>query len=360
VQELTIPPAAPRAGRLRYRSLLSRLRPREDGGSVATIVAIMLGGGVLLGMGALTVDVGQLYVERQELQSGADAAAMAIAQDCAKNGIDECRTRANTIAAQYADLNAKDGESGVLLACVNDGTEAPCSAPSGNLTDCIEEIPGGTPYAEVKTRTSQRGTSLLMPTFARALAGNSSYPGTTVAACSRSSWQNMPTGQPYGLTISNCEYKKSIDGNGAIIEVHYRHTQSSDCGTETSGFGLVKGPGDCLSPPDTGPGSQITDSQYEDPAYPDAEHSAIAAKCEEVLKHSLETKTPILIPVFEEWEYNGARKWFNVAGMAGFVVTGYAGIPGVPTWRQEGDCDCMQGQACLYGYFLPGFGPAAN
>ncbi|MCW2506418.1 MAG: hypothetical protein JWO79_4702 [Actinomycetia bacterium] len=336
----------------------------DDRGAVATIFAILLGGGVLLGMTALTVDVGQIYVERQELQSGADSAAAAIARECAAKGIDTCRADANSIAAQYANANAKDGQSAVLVACVNDGTQGSCAPVRGNLTDCIEPIPAGSPYVEVHTGTRQKGGDLLLPSFARGLAGNTDYQGVDVAACARSKWVTVPTGSPSGITISNCEYQKSISSgsSGTIVHVHYRHTVSSDCGTETSGFGFVKGPDGCVTPPGTAAGSKIYDSEYNDPNY-NTPQSQIAADCEAVLKHSLDTKTPILIPVFTEWQYVGspvARKWYNVAGMAGFVVTGYAGVPGIPTSRSEGDCDCMQGQSCLYGYFLPGYGPGTG
>ena len=46
-------------------------------------VAVLIGGGVLFGMGALVIDVGQLYQNRAELQNGADAAALAVAKSCA-------------------------------------------------------------------------------------------------------------------------------------------------------------------------------------------------------------------------------------------------------------------------------------
>jgi len=56
-------------------------RLRNDDGSIAIIVAIVMV--VLLGMATLVVDVGRLYVERRQLQNGADAAALAVAVDCA-------------------------------------------------------------------------------------------------------------------------------------------------------------------------------------------------------------------------------------------------------------------------------------
>jgi len=64
------------------RLILARLR-HDERGVVAAIVAILLGTGVLLGMGALVIDVGQIYQERAELQNGADAAALAVAESCA-------------------------------------------------------------------------------------------------------------------------------------------------------------------------------------------------------------------------------------------------------------------------------------
>ncbi len=39
----------------------------------------------LLGFAALAVDVGMLYAERTQLRNGSDAAAIAVAQKCAKD-----------------------------------------------------------------------------------------------------------------------------------------------------------------------------------------------------------------------------------------------------------------------------------
>ena len=58
---------------------ITALRDDERGAS-AVLVAILLV--PLLGFAAIALDVGALYVERGQLQNGADAAALAIAQDC--------------------------------------------------------------------------------------------------------------------------------------------------------------------------------------------------------------------------------------------------------------------------------------
>lgn len=73
---------------------------------------------VFLGMAAIAVDIGKLYQERRELQNGADAGALAIAEDCARSvlncaasGVEETLTQGT--ASEYADANAGDQASHV-------------------------------------------------------------------------------------------------------------------------------------------------------------------------------------------------------------------------------------------------------
>ena len=57
-------------------------RLNAEDGQVIIVVALCMT--VLLGMGALAVDLGALYVRKHQLQTGADAAAIAIAKQCAE------------------------------------------------------------------------------------------------------------------------------------------------------------------------------------------------------------------------------------------------------------------------------------
>src|SRR5947208_3628329 len=70
-------------GIMRCGRMTRGLRRGHDRGAVAGLVAVLLSTGVLLGMAALSVDVGQLYAERRQVQNGADAAALAVAVSCA-------------------------------------------------------------------------------------------------------------------------------------------------------------------------------------------------------------------------------------------------------------------------------------
>ena len=64
--------------------MISRLRRRasDERGAAAVMLALLLV--PMLGFAAIAVDVGALYAERARLQVAADAAAIAVAQDCSR------------------------------------------------------------------------------------------------------------------------------------------------------------------------------------------------------------------------------------------------------------------------------------
>ena len=80
-------------------------RANGERGAVAVMTAVALV--VLLLFAALAIDVGLMYEERAQLQSSADAAALAVAQDCAAGS--PCLPAAMlTRARQYASANVRD------------------------------------------------------------------------------------------------------------------------------------------------------------------------------------------------------------------------------------------------------------
>lgn len=86
------------------RRLIER---RRDRGAVAVFVALMMV--VVLGFTALGVDAGAMWSDQKQLQNGADAAALAIAQACADG---DCTAYATDVTAtQYAQSNKFDGNA---------------------------------------------------------------------------------------------------------------------------------------------------------------------------------------------------------------------------------------------------------
>ena len=78
-----------------------------DDGNVVIIVALMMV--TLLGAAALSIDAGMMYVRHSQVQTGADAAALAIATDCVQRLVaddDPCNSdTADDVAGDYLDRN---------------------------------------------------------------------------------------------------------------------------------------------------------------------------------------------------------------------------------------------------------------
>ena len=82
-------------------------RLNNDRGAVAVIVAILMV--PLLGFAAISIDIAATHAEKQQLQNGADAAALAIAQDCSREACDETKIKAQAFAT--ANSNTGNAEA---------------------------------------------------------------------------------------------------------------------------------------------------------------------------------------------------------------------------------------------------------
>ena len=349
------------------RGVARRLR-RDDRGAVATVFGILLAGGVLLGMLALVVDVGQLYSEREELQSGADAAALAIAKSCAAD-LTSCTEvqRANT-AEDYATGNAKDGAANALTICgsaagVSDLPECPPAA--GNLTRCIGSPPATGRHLEVRTTTAlPDGSTLLPPSFAQTLLGNGGYAGTTVGACARVAWGAPRAG--LAVTVSQCEWEDATeDGTDfpeqppyppndvpdpryqVVLKLHDSQG-NPDCAAGPSGWDRPGGFGwlddgtteNCNTETfDADPGNDTPDP------------------CLDLLDSvtSQETAKALYIPIYTKVSGTGRNAEYEIERMEAFVPTGYFFGAGngkhKPSWLTDAE-HCSDQERCIYGYFV--------
>jgi len=205
-------------------------RRRRDRGAIALIITVLFAGGVLLGCAALTVDVGQLYSERRQLQNGADAAALALARVCSSGGA--CSYAAadnvalgNNRISLLNSANANDNSAGFNAAfnatyenglCGRATTLPDCVVPNGSLLDCPALPPyltanSAIPYAEVHNLTeTSSGGSILPTAFGRAVTG---FAGAAVSSCARAAW-----GAPGGgggnipITVSGCDWMHATGG----------------------------------------------------------------------------------------------------------------------------------------------------
>ena len=82
-------------------------RLKDERGAVAVMVALLMV--PLIAFAAIAIDVAAMWSERQQLQTAADAGALAIAQDCARGTCGNPAQTAQSLAARQRQRRADDG-----------------------------------------------------------------------------------------------------------------------------------------------------------------------------------------------------------------------------------------------------------
>jgi hypothetical protein len=306
-----------------------RLRRARDRGAVATVVAVLLAFGVLLGFAAIVIDVGMLYAEREELITGADAGALAVGRACA-NDRPDCANEASIVSlvSTYANANASDNLSNVLEVCGRlPGKLAACSAGPDNLTQCLgDPPPSPTEFVEVRLSTLLSGGRLLLPpAFAQTMMGNEGYDGTAVRACARVTWERISV---LGLTVSTCEAEDApVGGPEPYIAadeyvIQFVAGRHDDCAPlhaapwHTPGeAGFLDSDGRCrIDMPDDGEvwGDDLDDPRFEPPR-----------RCADALDTLISSGQAVWVPVHDAHQHRFGRTGYRNVRVAKFVVTGY-------------------------------------
>jgi Flp pilus assembly protein TadG len=339
-------------------------RSAERGG-IGVLVAVVLGGGVLLGMGALAIDVGQIYQNRAELQNGADAGALAVAKSCA---LGSCNSGA---AGNYATANASaltGNNAGVDLVC-GTSTLPGCPAPvTGDMTDC-PPIPSVGNFVDVHTSTQlASGSTVLPPVFAETLVGSTTFSGTHVKACAQASWGPALQANSLAITISLCAWNSLTVGNqfGPThpVAVYLKGKGNSTC---FGPAGSVPGGFDWLSPTSSGVCQALidltTDTTYSDTGN-DTSAACKTSAYNDSVAYAAGHPVTVFLPIFDAVTGSGGNLQYHIIGLAGFVVTGYSDLSGgagsgLPKAYGQNNL-CTQNDPCIQGYFMPGIDPVTS
>ncbi|MET8760944.1 TadE/TadG family type IV pilus assembly protein [Lentzea sp. NPDC004782] len=341
----------------------------SDRGAIGVLISILLGFGVLLGMGAIVIDTGFLYEERAELQNGADAGALAVAQGCAKGASTCLVNKAN----YFANHNARDGVSTVDKVCGFDGNGvlSSCGSSSGTMIDCPAKPSSGTKYVDVHTSTqTSGGGTLLPPAFARTLAGNGSYAGSRVHACARATWGPPKTATTIALTISWCEWSTATAGGTvygptppatpppSVHQVLKLHT--------TSGTGCPGGPSGADGPGEFG---WVDDADHDcsvlinNNTYSSDTGTSPGKDCKTALAAAWSSRQPVWLPIYTKVSGTGTGGTYSLSGFAGFVITGYC-LSGSKQddWLVKTTCknSPTDSDKWIGGYFVQGLIPATG
>ena len=293
-----------RVNRLRLGA--TRRRLSGERGATAVVVALLLV--PLLGFGAIAVDVGALYAEKSRLQTAADAAALAVAADCAYGDCGDMLATAQQMVS--ANVGSADAAHPVL-------TENP---------DTVT-VTGGTPMDHW---------------FAPVLGHDSTQLSTSATVA----WGAPDRGiAVLPLTFSWCEFSQQT--NGGDFSGSQPYTIYFTKTSRTQGC--------------TGPSENIVPGGFAYLDTPEGECEAASARNEKSFSKTgnvaPSTCSPIdfsewlgqtvLLPLFIESGATGTNAWYKVYGYAAFHITGYHLGAHFSTSPQP----CRGNERCVRGYF---------
>jgi Putative Flp pilus-assembly TadE/G-like len=270
--------------------------PNEEGAAGVTVAVMMV---VLIGVGAVAVDVGQIYVERAQLQNGADAGALAVAESCDPG---PCAT---SLAGPLANANSNDGASDAAVDL----------SVTGQVT--------------VTTSTKNGSSSFLSKMFASALNAGP----VTVGATSTAAWGSPGSGPAtLPLTFAPCQF--DVDGGVHTILTHGSETCVSDSPSGAAipgGFEwLIPDAGVCQA---TVHADDTTTAGVVDPYAISKTGLSLPTECKDLLPTYL--NKVILFPVFSSVTGTGANAKYYIKGYAAFMLLGYS-FPGSTGGDQTG------------------------
>ncbi|MGN6244748.1 MAG: Tad domain-containing protein [Motilibacteraceae bacterium] len=364
------------------RGLILR-RVGDDRGAVVVIVAVLAAFGVLVGLSAVSIDVGRVYAKRAELQTSADSGALALATECAKKGAN-CVSGGNPTGyvSGFVGLNAVDAGSTVDASfggvCGSTGsgllTLPACPPASTALFSCAAGPPAGTRYVEVHTSTAAGG-------LPRWLAAGQS---TVVRACSRATWGGVGSATGLALTLSVCEWNAATS-NGTVYAAPppYPPNAVPPAGAERKIVLHQTGsPAVACTPPVAGPAGWDLPGGFgwlDDSAntcqttvdaggiYHDNTGVSVSSACRDALDTAITGRQIVYIPVYDGNGGTGHNGYYHLLGFAAFVPTGYVmpgggGPPKRKSWLTSTFCDAglPSNTKCLSGYFTQGLIPAAS
>lgn len=296
-----------------------RPRARDERGAVAVTVALLMV--PLIGFAALAVDVSSLYAQRQQLQTGADAAALAIASNCLRGS---------------------------------------CGTPTSTATDlAAKNLDEGTSTATVPSRTSTSVTVQNDATHSYVFAPVLGIRSTPLSVSATATWGAPTLGiGVLPVVVNLCEYNYQTNGglptSTTSRVIYLSRTTVSSC-TE-SGFSYGYNPG----------GFAWVRPNYYPLYYPCATASAIAGSATSAYPSELQVSTStsppsgcsssiiatyqndvVLLPIFTAGRGSGSSAYFRIYGYAPFKLTGYYFGSSSLSWNAP----CSGSDRCLRGYF---------
>jgi Flp pilus assembly protein TadG len=268
-------------------------------GAIAVVVAFMMV--ALLGFAAISIDVARLYSEQAQLQNGSDAAALMVAQKCAKNNADTDCSTASPLAADLANKNAIDNVSQIKTISL-DKTNRAVTVTAGAK----------------ETGSSANSVSLF---FARVLG----IPSAEVDASSSVQWGSPVEGSiVFPLAFSICQVSGMVNGAAQLLQ-NFSADANPDCPlgpagkTVPGGFGWTsQTAGQCGGFVDLAINQSGSATGNDGPSNCDAILNKWASEI------TAGRPVIVLLPVYDAVTGTGSGASYHLNSFAAFSVQGWA------------------------------------
>ncbi len=282
--------------------------PRDERGATIILVAVTMV--VVLGFGAIAVDAGAMYAEKSELQNGADAAAIAVAQTCAKSIADLKCVAPSSLSQPLADANAKDGMTKV--------TSTDVDLAAGKVT--------------VATASRDSAGDHFATAFARIFGINT----VDIDAVAVAQWGGIKSAPiPLPMAFSDCEVDVTAANNGIpqFLFLHGATAQKgSTCKSPASGLNVPGGFG-WLVP---GGGACTLSVTLDSPWVASESGNDPIASCSATMQAYKDQliagqKVVVLIPVFDDVTGTGSTAQYHLMAFAAMELIGWD-LSGSAAW----------------------------
>jgi hypothetical protein len=235
-----------------------------------------------------------LYSERTQLRNGADAAALAIAQKCAKSATDPNCSVTSSLAAGFANGNATDGLS--------------------NIKSTVLDTTNRTVTVTAGSQEAGHTANQVSLFFARIFGMNTSE----VNASSTVKW-GTPSKGPAILPLAIAYCKLDIPAAGTTGAEQVLNQSVNGCGGIPGGFGWIQGTGTATTCALTVTAGSSTNSGIW---FTSDTGASVPSLCAAADFTQMNDQT-VLLPLYDLATGTGSSGKYYVKGFAAFHVTGY-------------------------------------
>jgi hypothetical protein len=311
-------------------------RLSDDRGAVGVVVALLMV--PLIGFAAISIDVAAMWAERQQLQTGADAGALAVAQDCSRGSCGDANATAQALAADNLAVGSSsasvtsNGSTSVTVTA--SGVRQHFFAPVLGIDSTTIVASASAGWGAPSGGTAELPLAISWCDFqAQTGGGSPAADATSTIALTAQAAPSQPAVQPEAVPGATPNTLPDVVAGDAAPTGSATSCAGPRGTTVAGGFGWLTGSDGCATSSSIAGGAAGSGA------------ASVPSGCSAADFGSVQGRT-VLLPVYDQAPGAGAAGQYRVYGYAGFTLTGYH-FAGQFGWRDP----CSGSDSCVSGTF---------